>query len=178
MQLADLSKNQRFILQMLDRDGPLTRGQIKAEAVPAVMAEGNVSSALNRLESYGLVQAPEKLGGPWRITAAGAALFEAPDAPITVTAPVGVPETDHIVEVTNMVESPDDDPDDDPEPESAEVSLDVRVEQALWEFRARMKSAYAVPEKTLYVYHSVLADLPPALQEQLDPLTRRLSVQP
>jgi len=169
MQLADLSKNQRIILEMLDRQGPLKRADIKAAVVPDTMAEGNVSSVLNRLELYGLVHSPEKTGGAWSITDDGAALFEAPGAPYQESAaePEPDPEPDF-----------DPDPDGEPDPEPAAVSMEVRVEQALWEFRSRMKSGYAVPAATLYVYHSVLADLPEALQEQLAPLTHRLSAQP
>jgi hypothetical protein len=171
MQLKDLSKNQRIILEMLDRQGPLKRADIKAAVVPHTMAEGNVSATLNRLEGFGMVAAPVRIGRAWSITDDGAALFEAPGAPYQESAAEPEPEPDPEPDF-------DPDPDGEPDPEPAAVSMEVRVEQALWEFRTRMKSGYAVPAATLYVYHSVLADLPEALQEQLAPLTHRLSAQP
>ncbi|TVR60856.1 MAG: hypothetical protein EA420_13195, partial [Candidatus Competibacteraceae bacterium] len=77
MTLGGLSKNQATILRMLWRQGPLNRAAIKAQVVPHLMAEGNVSATLNRLEAMGMVAAPPRIGKEWSLTEGGVALFEA-----------------------------------------------------------------------------------------------------
>jgi DNA-binding PadR family transcriptional regulator len=77
MTLGGLSKNQAIILRMLWQQGPLNRAAIKAQVVPRIMAEGNVSATLNRMEAMGLVAAPPRIGKEWSLTEGGVALFEA-----------------------------------------------------------------------------------------------------
>lgn len=123
MKLDDLSQNQHNVLYMLYCAPPrgLTRLQLKEalELRGFNMPSGTVSSAVSRLEAYGLIDRPEGYGSPMRITSEGSRLF---DDKKTVKVALGIilepvdplePETG-----SEAVTAPEPAPTPEPEPES------------------------------------------------------------
>jgi hypothetical protein len=154
MKFEELTPTLRAVLEALTE--AVENGLRRSELVeilcvqgPYKMPVGTISSSLNRLEAFGLIERPTAAGGPWLVTAEGMALL------------AGAPEPE-----------PEPDPAPDPEPEKS--ALPWAVEQALWELKARLTGETGIPPTTLFVYHSVLETLPEALQRELHPLTARL----
>lgn len=147
-----------------------------------------VSRDLNRLEGFGFVDKPEKLGGEWRISEAGRRLFGEPVPMIVATAPA---------EPTQQPQEPD----PEPEPMQEEPALimetvttgdiaqslatddflewiaeEQELNVALDEVIARIGSP-RIPASALRTYRRLLDHLPPPVQKSLSPITRFLEVQ-
>lgn len=186
MNLQDLTDDCRRILTALFQTSA-TRQQI---ADLCQIATTKVSRDLNRLEGFGFVDKPEKLGGEWRISEAGRRLLGEPVPMIVATAlaePAPQPqEPDPGREPTQVQEEPPPviEPvtkgdiaqslatDDFFEWIAEEQELNVALDEVI----ARIGSP-RIPASALRTYRRLLDHLPPPVRKSLSPITRFLEVQ-
>lgn len=135
MKLSELTDGQRKVLRALYDAGSagLTHSQIAAATQRHYpqLNRSSIGGWLNRLDAYGLVVPPEKIGGAWRIHYNGASRFDAdpkeapPENPLEgVDPPCPEPEPQAEPEPAVVKESltvdpepePESDEEDDPEP--------------------------------------------------------------
>lgn len=187
MKLSDLTDGQRKVLRALYDAGSagLTHSQIAAatERLYPPLNRSSIGGWLNRLDAYGLVIPPERIGGAWRIHYNGASRFDAdpkeapPKIPLEgVDPPCPEPEPQDEPE---PIPEPDYTPDDLPEFEdidiapahlSQEVIGALEVEIALHHVRAKLAMP-PVPACSTRVYRQILECLPEPLVEALRPIT-------
>lgn len=160
--LAGLTDRNRQVLQVL-REHHVASRTVIANCLKKLTAD-QISTSLNRLEVFGLVEKPEgRVGAGWAITADGLALFN--------ESPVPAPESP-----PKPVEAgPDPDPatldDADPPPETpdpllAQMALDAEVDAVV--ARLRLSS---IPAQSARVYRRLVAALPEAVRRALEPIT-------
>lgn len=133
MKLSDLTDGQRKVLRALYDAGSagLTHSQIVAatERLYPPLNRSSIGGWLNRLDAYGMVIPPERIGGAWRIHYNGASRFdadpkEAPpkiplegvDPPCPEPEPQDEPEPATTEESSAVDPEPEPDEEDDPEP--------------------------------------------------------------
>jgi len=201
MKLDDLSQNQHNVLYMLYCAPPrgLTRLQLKEalELRGFNMPSGTVSSAVSRLEAYGLIDRPEGYGSPMRITSDGSRLFDDKKTvkvslgislePVDPLEPAPTPElepesvAEPVTEPEPVTESLQASM---PEPESALDLLELdqelieafEVEAALHQTRIRLQQP-VIPATASRVYRELLEALPPPLVRALAPISAMIQAQ-
>lgn len=192
MNLQDLTDDCRRILTALFQTSA-ARQQI---ADLCQIAVTKVSRDLNRLEGFGFVDKPEKLGGEWCISEAGRRLLGEPVPMIVATAlaepapqpqePGPEPEPDSVQEELQPTMAPvtRGDPQQVDPPRGAApkvfdlswIAEEQELNVALDEVIARIGSP-RIPASALRTYRRLLDHLPPPVQKSLSPITRFLEVQ-
>lgn len=162
----------------------LAMAKSSAIATCANLKREQVSSALNRLESMGLVEKPEISGGEWRILDKGYGLLQAAGialtpavSPIPPTAPGDeepLPPVEE--EAPHSVDEEDLPPTDEEllptEHQSDDDSREAQIDRAFSEVKSKLRNeASWIPPKTCRLYRELIALLPPILQEELAPIT-------
>ena len=163
MALTDLTDRNRQVVQVLRERKIASRVEI-SDCLKRLTAD-QVSTNLNRLELFGLVEKPESRNGcVWAITPAGLALFDEPQ-----------PSADSESTPAPVEAGPDIDPatPDDadfspetPEPLLAQMALDAEVDAVV----ARLWLP-SIPAQSARVYRRLVAELPEAVRLALDPIT-------
>lgn len=166
MKLSDMGEISRKVLSALGDLRQSTRRELSAATR---LTPPQVSSALSRLENFGLITSPEEVGSPWTITPDGLQMLglgpepePGPNASIPETAVIRYP-------LSAIIES---EPEPEPEPElpNEHQGFDPEIERALDQLRARLHPV-TIPPMAAQVYAEVLAQLPLVLRQTLAPVT-------
>lgn len=174
MKLHNLSGCTVSILQELRSLRAATVGQLK-EVIPNYTIRC-ISGALGRLEAFGFVEKPEKLGGPWEMTQAGRLLFAdaGDDEPVDVQTNEGpefAPETGEATMIETVAQDEVYKKPQDETPIANQLLHGLEVEVALDEVRNRLRMPL-IPAQAQRVYREILEQLPPILCDALLPITR------
>lgn len=178
--LMDLGELGRKTLRGLGAIRAGTRGEI-AEA--SGLSKSQVSSALNRLYSLGLVADPPTTGGAWSLTYAGAELLLFPTRALPESpAPEPKPETEPEPEPELKPElEPEPETEPEPIPDADEAGLPTQhvipdalirareIEDALALVRARLRCTL-LPASAVRIHREIMNSLPAVLREELMPI--------
>jgi len=185
MMLSGLTNIQRQVLYTMKTYKRRTRGEM-IKACPN-LNPGSISSALNRLEALGFIDAPERMGEKWAINQTGLNLFAADDPdcseqegnPAEIETPDGpcqeptsahdetIQELDELATRMTEIEREIIDEIDQISPE---IMNSMEIEIALDRVRTRLK-APTVPARASRVYREIVAALPAELTVVLSPIT-------
>lgn len=191
MKLDDLSQNQHNVLYMLYCAPPrgLTRLQLKEalELRGFNMPSGTISSAVSRLEAYGMIDRPEGYGSPMRITSEGSRLFDDkktvkvalgislepvdPLEPETGSEAVTAPEPESVTEPDTELDT-----DLNMSKQDEELMDAFEIEVALHQARLRLRQP-VIHATASRVYRELLDALPPPLVRALEPISAMIQAQ-
>lgn len=173
LKLEDLGELGRKTLRAV---ADLQVGNRREIAERAGISRAQVSSALNRLENYGLVQIPMQPGGAWSITNEGQFLATGQRAALASPPPVVEPEMEAEEELESEPEAEQElEPVEEfviPQeiiPDTSPMLRQREIEDALALVRARLRCTL-LPTSAVRIHREIMNSLPAVLREELMPI--------
>ena len=157
--LDDLGELGRKTLRAL---AVLQAGNRREIAEQSGLTKPQTSSALTRLESFGLVADPAQLGGAWTITAAGQAMvngqpLEPAPEPVSAAEPDAEPLMNEEPDLIPQEFIPD------------ALTRNREIENALALVKTRLRCSL-LPASAVRIHREIMNSLPPVLREELLPI--------